>query len=247
MLKATGLCKSFDKQAVLKDIDFEVAPGTANIVIGPSGGGKSTLLRCLALLEFGEAGTLCVDDLTYQLPIANSRFLPPWPTLTVVFQRHFLWPHLTNYQNIALPLQRRLHPQAIREQVEELVELFGMGSFIQRYPNETSVGQQQRVALARAFALRPRYILLDEVTAALDVEQVAKLHDVIVEMIRRGIGIVLVTHLLSFAESLLRASPANRLTFLDDGRIAATGSLKLLTAPPDGRLGGFLGKMRLAG
>lgn len=246
MLTARGLCKSFGRQAVLENVDFEVAPGAANVIIGPSGGGKSTLLRCLAMLEKGDSGTINVDDLEYRLPISGRDFVPPWPALTLVFQRHFLWPHLTNYDNIALPLRRRLGRAAIGAQLDELIDLFDMGSFIHRYPNQTSVGQQQRVALARAFALQPRYILLDEVTASLDVEQIARLHELMVQLIGRGIGIVVVTHLLSFAEALLRASADSRLTFLEGGRVVAAGGAEILASPPGGRFAEFFAKMRFA-
>src|SRR5688572_2055201 len=105
MLRAQGLIKVFAGKRALDGVDLTVAPGAATIVIGPSGAGKSTLLRCLALLEAPDAGSLSIDEVTYSFPATGKLEPSPWPGLTVVFQRHFLWPHLTNYENIALPLR----------------------------------------------------------------------------------------------------------------------------------------------
>jgi len=247
MFAVEHLSKSYGRNHVLVDAGWTVVPGTACVVIGPSGAGKSTLIRCASLLEDPDAGTIVLDELEYKFPSPSRRVDLPWPLLTVVFQQHFLWPHLTLYENIALPLRERMSRRQIGETVDELTNLFDMSRFIRRYPNEASVGQQQRVALARALALRPKYILLDEVTSALDVEQIVKLLDHLTKLMERGIGIVIVTHLLGFARAILKQSTQSHFVFLENGRVSAAGNLATLDAPPPGRLRDFVAKMQLAG
>ena len=169
MLSGNNIRKSFDGTEVLQGVDIEVWPGRISVLIGPSGSGKTTLIRTLGLIDPPSEGQVIIDGHTYQFPLQKGQTIePPWPDLTVVFQQHFLWPHLTLRRNILLPLSQR---SETRRSVDELIEIFGMDEFIDRYPNEVSIGQRQRTALARAFALEPKYILLDEITSALDVEQ----------------------------------------------------------------------------
>jgi ABC-type polar amino acid transport system ATPase subunit len=246
MLRADQIVKTYDGTQVLNRVSLTVEPGTACVLIGPSGAGKSTLLRCLALLEEPDSGTVCIDDRSYVFPSPTNHVNPPWPELTVVFQQHFLWPHLTLWNNITLPLRSRLSAAQIQATLKELVDLFDMSGFIHRYPNEASIGQRQRVALARALALQPRYILLDEVTSSLDVEQIENLFRHLRLLLKRGIGVLLITHLLGFARAILRDTPGSDVVFLDEGRVAATGGLDLLDTPPEGRVREFMAKMQLS-
>ncbi len=246
MLKADSISKSYNGNTVLDGVSLAVEPGTACVVIGPSGAGKSTLLRCIGLLEESDAGTVVVDDKTYKLSADHGQNGTPWPELTLVFQQHFLWPHLTLMDNITLPLRHRMSESEIRGTLNELVELFDMADFVRRYPNEASLGQRQRVALARAFALRPKYILLDEVTSSLDVEQIENLFRHLMFLLKSGIGIVVVTHLLGFARAVLKNAPGSDIVFLDEGRAVTTGGLELLESPPAGRIHQFVTRMKFA-
>jgi len=243
MLKAENLTKSFGGERVLEDICIEVNPGKFTFLIGPSGAGKTTLLRCLALLEVPEKGTIQIDQHAHHFPAAkNSRIHPPWPELTVVFQQHFLWPHLTIRENILLPLKEKLSSGGTS--FEELVTLFDMDRFVDRYPNEASLGERQRAALARALILNPRYILLDEITSSLDVEQVNHLFYHLLELRRRGIGILLITHQLDFARGLLKSGNGDEAVFLDRGRILEKGGADMLENPVSPRVRQFLGQLQ---
>jgi ABC-type polar amino acid transport system ATPase subunit len=243
MLRAENLTKSFGGERVLEDICIEVNPGKFTFLIGPSGAGKTTLLRCLAILEVPEKGKIQIDQHMYDFPSARgSGIHPPWPDLTVVFQQHFLWPHLTIRQNILLPLKEKSSSGGTS--FAELVTLFDMERFIDRYPNEASLGERQRAALARALILNPRYILMDEITSSLDVEQVNHLFYHLLELRRRGIGILLITHQLEFARALLKGGNGDEAVFLDRGRILEKGGVGMLENPGNPRVRQFLGQLQ---
>ncbi|MDX1985803.1 MAG: ATP-binding cassette domain-containing protein [Candidatus Obscuribacter sp.] len=234
MLKGEKLSKSYGTRKIINNVDIEFAPGEISVIIGPSGSGKTTLLKLIALLEFSDSGTLTVDEMQYRFPLNDKKILKPYPKLTVVFQQLFLWPHLTLLENITLPLKaRKMEPN--KEKMEELISLFQMGEFINRFPNEASMGQRQRVALARALMLDPKYILLDEVTSSLDIEQVAVILTHLKELAKRGIGILLITHLLNFAQEA-----ADRVIFLEDGEVIESGGKDVLTTPKSERVRSFL-------
>lgn len=241
MLTGNDLKKSFGSREVLHEVDIEVRPGRISALIGPSGGGKTTLIRALSLLDFPTSGQIRLDGLIYHFPVPQGQTIKaPWPELTVVFQQYFLWPHLTLRENIMLPLERR--PKG-RSKVDELISLFAMADFIDRYPNEVSVGQRQRAALARAFALEPKYILLDEITSALDVEQTGAVVRHLLTLRDRGIGILVVTHLLEFARQLVARNEGDKVYFLDEGRILGSGGSEFFDAPGNARAKRFLSSM----
>ncbi len=241
MITATTITKSYGPKQVLGGVSLSVAPGQIVALVGPSGSGKSTLLRAVSLLEPPDEGAVTVDDISFVFPRRNGNGLaPPWPKLTAVFQQLFLWPHLTIRQNITLPL----HSLSVAETnglVGELMDRFQMEEYADRFPNEVSLGERQRAALTRALALRPKYLLLDEVTSALDVEHVGAVLDHLKEIRDQGVGILLITHLIGFAR---RA--ADHVLFMDHGRILEDGPAEILSHPQTERLKEFLSLVETA-
>jgi len=234
MLEAHNLTFGYPGKPVLQNVSLRVKPGGVTVLIGPSGTGKTTLLRCLALLEAPQSGEIAIDDQKFSCPWPDGRPLdPPWPKLTAVFQQLFLWPHLTLRENILLPVRRR--SAGMQEALDALIEAFDMGEFIDHYPNEASLGQRQRVALARALMLEPRYLLLDEITSALDVEQIAKILSYLKGLRGKQIGIFIITHLLGFARHA-----ADQVVFMAGGEIAEQGGPDILKNPQTERLHQFL-------
>ena len=235
MLTAENISFGYLDQPIIQDVSLQVAPGSITALLGPSGTGKTTLLKCLALLEAPQSGRITIDDQAYNFPLSSGSAAPaPWPALTVVFQQLFLWPHLTLRENILLPVQRRA-PEQVQQKLAELTALFGMGEFLDRYPNETSRGQQQRAALARALMLNPRYILCDEITSALDVEQVGKVLECLNLVREQGVGILLITHQLGFARR-----SCDEVIFMDQGRVVEQGGRERIVQPLTDRFTQFL-------
>lgn len=235
MLKATDLKKSYRGQNILDGVNLELEPGQISVIIGPSGSGKTTLLKVISMLDPPHSGSIEVDDWSVQFPLEKGKKLqPPWPKLTVVFQQLFLWPHLTLLQNITLPVFLRQSKED-QQKVEELIDLFEMRGFIYRYPNEASLGQRQRAALARALLLQPKYLLLDEITSSLDVEQVAIILSYLKKLAQTGIGILTVTHLLHFAREA-----ADKVIFMESGQVIEKGGPEVLISPSQERVKRFL-------
>jgi ABC-type polar amino acid transport system ATPase subunit len=241
MLQVKSVTKSYGNTKILKGIDLCIEPGKITVLIGPSGSGKTTLLKILGLLETPDSGSVCVDDQTYDFPLKKGTVIAsPWPKVTVVFQQLFLWPHMTLLQNMTLPLMaRKMDDNSAR--VHELIDLFDMKDFIYRYPNESSLGQRQRAALVRALLLEPEYILLDEITSSLDVEQTAIILTKLKELRDNGIGILTITHLLQFAHDA-----ADRVVFMDDGSILEEGGPQLLINPSHDRIRKFVSVVKAA-
>ena len=226
MLECADIVVTYGGQKVLRDVSIAVAPGKVTAIVGPSGAGKSTILRTLAFLESPVSGSITLDDETFCYPLVPDGPLPqPWPRVTAVFQQLFLWPHLTLRNNILLPLRLRSVADA-EARIESLCHRFDMDDFVDRYPNEVSGGQRQRAALARALALKPTYLLLDEITSALDVEQAAAIVSHLGELTGEGIGVLLVTHYLGFLQRT-----ADHIVFMEDGEVVESRGPDILSSP----------------
>lgn len=241
MLRAENITKSYRKHLVLDGVSVELAAGTITTLIGPSGSGKSTLLRALSLLETPDSGSVSLNGTTYEFGTGHKkRVKPPWPQVTVVFQQLFLWPHMTLRQNIALPL-RKFGEEKASTTVNLLIEQLDMKDFADRHPNEVSVGQRQLAAIARALALQPKFLLLDEITSALDIEYVAAILKVLDKLREHGVGILIVTHIIGFARK-----SASQVLFMDKGKIVETGGPEILTEPKTERMKEFISLVNYA-
>ena len=170
MLQCENIHKQINGTEILKDINLKIEPSKITCLIGPSGSGKSTILSCLSLLTNPSKGVIKVDEQIFSVESGwNSADSFPYPAVTVVFQGLFLWPHLTNESNILLPLKEL--GKSPRE-FDSIVDQLKIKEVLHKYPNECSGGEKQRVALARQILLEPKYLLLDEITSALDLETV---------------------------------------------------------------------------
>lgn len=223
MYYLNDVSKLYTTIRALDNISLEIPTDKFVVILGPSGCGKSTLLRLLSFIEKPELGIvrLEINGKTY----SSGEQVRPWPIVTCVFQKQFLWPHLTLRENIELPL-RQDSGIAISCKIDELVNLFNMSSFIGRYPNEVSGGQAQRVALARAFALNPKLMLIDEAHGGLDLEQQHILNSHLVLLKQTGVGLIVVTHSLEFAQTY-----ADHIVILEKGEIVEYGPQSIFKYP----------------
>ena len=231
--------KFFGSHQVLNDISFQVEEGEVVVVFGPSGGGKSTMIRCINRLEPINSGHIVVDGIPVHDPKTNINRLRA--EVGMVFQLFNLFPHLTALDNIALaPINVRKVPRAEAEQQAiKLLERVGIPEKAHAYPGELSGGQQQRVAIARGLAMKPRIMLFDEPTSALDPEMIKEVLDVMVGLAHDGMTMVVVTHEMGFARQV-----AHRMIFLDDGRIVESGPPEqIFTNPQHDRTKLFLSQI----
>jgi len=218
MLSGTKLTKIYNGREVLKGVSIKIEPGKITSLIGPSGSGKTTLLRVLSMLDLPESGSISFNNEEYQFTLKDKSIIPPWPKISVVFQQLFIWPHLTLRKNIELPLELRGILEENKKYLNELYQMFKMEEFIDRFPNEASLGQRQRVALVRSLALKPEYLLLDEITSSLDVEQSEIILSHLATVKKQGVGIIMVAHDINFA-----LSNADTVCFLENGKIIKQG------------------------
>ncbi|AVX21270.1 amino acid ABC transporter ATP-binding protein, PAAT family (TC 3.A.1.3.-) [Carboxydocella sporoproducens DSM 16521] len=238
MIVIKNLYKRFGDLEVLKDINLHVREGEVVVVIGPSGSGKSTMLRCINKLEEATAGEIIVDNipLTSKANINAIR-----QEVGMVFQRFNLFPHMTALQNITLaPIQVRKQSKAEAEKIaRELLAKVGLSDKADSYPDQLSGGQQQRVAIARALAMRPKVMLFDEPTSALDPEMVGEVLNVMKDLAREGMTMVVVTHEMGFAREV-----GDRVIFMDEGRIVEEGTPEqIFQNPQQERTRSFLSKV----
>jgi polar amino acid transport system ATP-binding protein len=242
-LRIEGLWKAFGANQVLRGIDLAVAPHEVVCLIGASGSGKSTLLRCVNLLERVDAGTILLDGQAITGSGVNQNLVRRH--IGIVFQSFNLFPHMTVERNVTLaPIKvLGLSRAEATSQALALLERFGLGDKRSDYPDRLSGGQQQRVAIVRALAMRPRLLLLDEVTSALDPELVAEVLDVIRELAAGGMTMLIATHEMGFARDI-----ASRVCFLEDGQIVEQAPpAQLFSEPSDERTRRFLRRIVDAG
>jgi polar amino acid transport system ATP-binding protein len=229
-------CKNFGKVVALKGVNLSVRAGEVVLIIGPSGSGKSTLLRCINRLEHLSSGEIWIDDDHVTDRASDIRRIRE--EVGMVFQSFNLFPHLTALQNITLAprIVKRTPEKEAAELGRSLLARVGLSEKETSYPEQLSGGQQQRVAIARALAMNPKVMLFDEPTSALDPEMIKEVLDVMVELAREGMTMLVVSHEMGFARAA-----AHTVVFMDNGEIIERGPPEdLFTRPHEGRTQRFL-------
>jgi polar amino acid transport system ATP-binding protein len=242
VLELRGVTKAYGDHEVLRGIDLEVGEHEAVALIGASGSGKSTLLRCVDLLEEIDDGDILLDGEAITVPGRNP--VPIRRRLGLVFQAYNLFPHRSVIENVILGAVRAqgMADGEARAAGQTMLERFGLGDRGGDYPDRLSGGQQQRVAIARALLTRPRALLLDEVTSALDPELVGEVLEVIRELKSEGMTMLIATHEMSFAREV-----ADEVCYLQDGRIIERGAPEeIFSAPAEADTQRFLARLLAA-
>lgn len=239
MIKVNNLHKSFGKLGVLNGIDEHIKPGEVVVVIGPSGSGKSTFLRCLNLLEKPNKGEIYVDEELINAPKVDVNRVRQ--KMGMVFQHFNLFPHLTVMENITLaPVKlKKMTKEEALAKGEELLKIVGLSDKANAYPVQLSGGQKQRIAIARSLAMEPEIMLFDEPTSALDPEMVGEVLDVMKNLAKSGMTMVVVTHEMGFAREV-----ASRVVFMDGGVVLESGTPEeIFDRPQNERTKLFLSKV----
>jgi ABC-type polar amino acid transport system ATPase subunit len=243
-LAVEHVTKRFGTATVLSDVSLDIAKGEVVVVIGPSGSGKSTLLSCIALLEPIQRGTIAIEGTpisvgTEDRATTTSRAVQPTRgDIGLVFQSFNLFPHMTVLENVTLAPRkvRKMPPSEAAALGRELLARVGLADKADEHPVRLSGGQQQRAAIARALAMRPKLMLFDEVTSALDPELVGEVLAVMQELARDGMTMAVVTHEMKFARDV-----AHRVVFMDQGMIVESGTPeRLFQTPSEARTRSFL-------
>jgi glutamate transport system ATP-binding protein len=216
LVELVGIHKAFGDNVVLDGVDLRVARGEVIVIAGPSGSGKSTMLRCVNGLETVDRGEVRFDG----QPVTGKGLSPLRAQIGFVFQQFHLFPHMTVLQNITLaPVKvKGVAPAQARAGAHELLQRVGIAEKAEQYPADLSGGQQQRVAIARALAMDPKLMLFDEPTSALDPEMIREVLDVMRDLARDGMTMLVVTHEMGFAREV-----CDRLVFIDGGQIVEEG------------------------
>ena len=239
MIDVKNLTKSFGDHVVLRSIDQHISPGEQVVVIGPSGSGKSTFLRCLNLLETPTGGTITFQGQEITGPKVDIDKVRQ--QMGMVFQHFNLFPNMTIRRNITLaPVRTGLMEQAeADEAAAALLRRVGLEEKAESYPSQLSGGQKQRVAIVRALAMRPKVMLFDEPTSALDPEMVGEVLEVMKDLAREGMTMVVVTHEMGFAREA-----GSRALFMDGGAVVEENTpAELFARPKSSRLQSFLAKV----
>ena len=238
MIKVEGLHKSYGDNEVLKGIDVTIAEQEVVVVIGPSGGGKSTFLRCLNYLEVPTSGTITFDGIPLN---GEANINEVRQEVGMVFQKFNLFPHMTVMDNLTLAptIVRHESKEEAVENAKKYLDKVGLLNKADAYPASLSGGQQQRVAIARALCMKPKAMLFDEPTSALDPEMINEVLDVMKTLAQEGMTMVVVTHEMGFAREV-----GDRILFLDGGKILEQGDPKEFFAhPKNERAQSFLSKI----
>ena len=227
MIRTRNLRKYFGSNHVLRGIDLTIEDGEVLVIVGSSGSGKSTLLRCLNLLEKPTYGSVFVDDVDITQPHVNINKIRQ--RIGMVFQQFNLFPNMTVLDNIKLAPKklRKVSERKANRRAKELLEQVGLANKANEYPQHLSGGQRQRVAIARALAMEPEVMLFDEPTSALDPEMIGEVLDVMRDLAKQGMTMVIVTHEMSFAREV-----GTRMIFLDKGDIIEDGPPKQVMDHP---------------
>ncbi len=235
IVKLDQVHKSFGSNHVLKGVSFEVTPGEMIAIIGASGSGKSTALRCIDRLETIDKGTIEVCGIRLDDPKVDLHKLRR--EVGIVFQSYNLFPHLTVEENIMLALRhvKKLSQTESRQITAAVLKQVGLGEKADAYPEQLSGGQQQRVAIARSLAMAPKVMLFDEVTSALDPQLTGEVLRVMEDLAAGGMTMLLVTHEMAFAKRM-----ADRIIFMHQGKVWEVGSGDMLDAPQTPELQAFL-------
>lgn len=242
MMKIRGIRKAFGKQHVLNGVDMDVDDGEVVVILGSSGSGKTTFLRCLNFLEKADAGHIDLDDSHIDVKSSSKKDVLDYQRKTaMVFQNYALFNNKTALENIAMPMiatGKADKAQADRR-AEELIDKVGLSERKDFYPSQLSGGQQQRIGIARALALDPKVTLFDEPTSALDPEMVNEVLDVMTELAHEGMTMICVTHEMGFARNV-----ADRVVFMADGKILESGTPdEFFEHPKTDRAKDFLSKI----
>lgn len=239
MIEVKNLHKSFNGIEVLSGIDEEIEEGEVVVIIGPSGSGKSTFLRCLNLLETPDDGQVIIDGEQINLPKVDVNLVRQ--KMGMVFQHFNLFPHLTVMENITLaPVElKKMTPEKAKEKAIELLRIVGLEEKADAYPASLSGGQKQRIAIARSLAMEPEIMLFDEPTSALDPEMVGEVLDVMKNLAKSGMTMVVVTHEMGFAKEV-----GTRVLFIDGGKVLESGTPRdVFENPTQERTKSFLSKV----
>jgi polar amino acid transport system ATP-binding protein len=235
-VRIVNACKNFGKVVALKNANLSVRPGEVVLIIGPSGSGKSTMLRCINRLEHLTSGQIWIDE--DQVTDHTSDIRKIREEVGMVFQSFNLFPHLTALQNITLAprIVKKIPEKKALDLGKSLLARVGLSEKEGSYPEQLSGGQQQRVAIARALAMSPKVMLFDEPTSALDPEMIKEVLDVMVELARDGMTMLVVSHEMGFARAA-----AHTVVFMDNGEIIERGVPEaIFTAPQEERTQRFL-------
>ena len=239
LIKVDNLCKSFGNVEVLKGINAEIHKGDVMVVIGASGSGKSTFLRCLNLLEEPTSGTICFEGTDITDPSVNINLHRQ--KMGMVFQQFNLFPHMTVLKNMTLgPIKLlKQSKEEANDNATRLLKRVGLADRADAYPSQLSGGQKQRIAIVRALCMNPDVMLFDEPTSALDPEMVGEVLEVMKQLAKEGMTMVVVTHEMGFAREV-----GTNVAFVDNGVIVEQGEPKEFFAnPKNPRLKDFLSKV----